>query len=115
MFHFIILVLGTNCTPPAIDDFPGDLFTPEQRQAGAVIIHITISLYLFLALAVVCDRYFVPAVEKISQGIAIHSHFNSILFSRNFIEFSSLFYLFLEIVALNMSSDICGGKLKLTY
>lgn len=64
---------GTNCTPPAIDDFPGDLFTTEQRQAGAVIIHITISLYLFLALAVVCDKYFVPAVEKISQALNMSS------------------------------------------
>lgn len=59
-----------NCTPPAIEDFPPDMFTPQQRQAGAVIVHITISLYLFLALAVVCDKYFVPAVEKISQGIS---------------------------------------------
>lgn len=68
----LILTSGTNCTPPAIDDFPADLFTPEQRQSGAVIIHITISLYLFLALAVVCDKYFVPAVEKISQGKPMH-------------------------------------------
>lgn len=59
---------GTNCTPPAIDDFPSDLFTRQQRQAGGVAIHITVSLYLFLALAVVCDKYFVPAVERISQG-----------------------------------------------
>lgn len=60
--------LGTNCTPPAIDDFPADIFTRQQRQAGAVIFHITVSLYLFLALAVVCDKYFVPAVEKICSG-----------------------------------------------
>lgn len=59
---------NSNCTPAAIEDFPGDLFTREQRQAGAVAFHITISLYLFLALAVVCDKYFVPAVERISQG-----------------------------------------------
>lgn len=58
----------TNCTPPAIDDFPADIFTRQQRQGGAVIFHIAVSLYLFLALAVVCDRYFVPAVEKICQG-----------------------------------------------
>lgn len=61
--------LGSNCTPPAIEDFPGDLFTRHQRQAGAVVFHVTVSLYLFLALAVVCDKYFVPAVEKICQGI----------------------------------------------
>lgn len=63
------LFAGTNCTPPAIDDFPADIFTRAQRQAGAVIFHISVSLYLFLALAIVCDKYFVPAVERISQGI----------------------------------------------
>ncbi|GAB0094739.1 Sodium/potassium/calcium exchanger [Sergentomyia squamirostris] len=60
---------GLNCTPPAIDDFPRDYFTEEQRQAGAVVLHITGSLYLFAALAVVCDKYFVPAVEKICQAL----------------------------------------------
>lgn len=64
--------LGTNCTPPAIEDFPADLFTRQQRQSGAIIFHITISLYLFLALAIVCDKYFVPAVERISQGKCIN-------------------------------------------
>lgn len=57
-----------NCTPPAIDDFPRDLFTSEQRANGAVVLHVIASLYLFLSLAVVCDKYFVPAVEKICQG-----------------------------------------------
>lgn len=68
MKWFFVCFTGTNCTPPAIDDFPADLFTREQRQAGAVAFHISVSLYLFLALAVVCDKYFVPAVERISQG-----------------------------------------------
>lgn len=57
-----------NCTQPAIDDFPRDIFTPEERLRGAVVFHVAASLYLFLALAVVCDKYFVPAVEKICSG-----------------------------------------------
>ena len=57
-----------NCTQPAIDDFPRDLFTEAQRQSGAVVLHVIASLYLFVALAVVCDEYFVPAVEKICAG-----------------------------------------------
>ncbi|XP_037916308.1 sodium/potassium/calcium exchanger 3 isoform X2 [Hermetia illucens] len=60
---------GLNCTPPAIDDFPRDYFTEEQRQAGAVVLHVVASLYLFGALAVVCDKYFVPAVEKICHAL----------------------------------------------
>ncbi|KAH8396191.1 hypothetical protein KR222_004699, partial [Zaprionus bogoriensis] len=58
-----------NCTQPAIDDFPGDLFTEAQRQSGAVVLHVIASLYLFVALAVVCDEYFVPAVEKICAAL----------------------------------------------
>ncbi|XP_055910065.1 sodium/potassium/calcium exchanger 3 isoform X1 [Eupeodes corollae] len=58
-----------NCTQPAIDDFPRDLFTEAQRQSGAVVLHVIASLYLFLALAVVCDEYFVPAVEKICAAL----------------------------------------------
>lgn len=63
-----LLFLGINCTPPAIEDFPHDLFDEEQRQGGAVVVHVIVSLYLFIALAVVCDKFFVPAVEKICHG-----------------------------------------------
>ncbi|XP_014294152.1 sodium/potassium/calcium exchanger 3 isoform X2 [Halyomorpha halys] len=60
---------GLNCTPPAIDDFPKDWFTEEERAGGAVALHILASLYLFLALALVCDKYFVPAVERICKAL----------------------------------------------
>ncbi|GBP93978.1 hypothetical protein EVAR_70242_1 [Eumeta japonica] len=58
-----------NCTLPAIDDFPVGFFTESQRQHGAIVIHAFISIYLFVALAVVCDKYFVPAVDKICQAL----------------------------------------------
>ena len=57
-----------NCTPPAIEQFPKTFFSPEQRAQGAVIIHILIATYMFLALAIACDDYFVPACEKICDG-----------------------------------------------
>lgn len=56
-----------NCTPPAIKEFPPDGFTREQRQAGFVIIHFVIAIYLFLLLAIVCDDYFVPSIKKICE------------------------------------------------
>lgn len=66
-------VLMRNCTPPAIDDFPSGLFTDVQRQHGAIVLHAFISLYLFIALAVVCDKFFVPAVDRICHGsVSIH-------------------------------------------
>ncbi|XP_063987337.1 sodium/potassium/calcium exchanger 4 isoform X1 [Diachasmimorpha longicaudata] len=60
-----------NCTLPAIEDFPHDLFDEGQRQAGAVVVHVLISLYLFIALAVVCDKFFVPAVERICHALSM--------------------------------------------
>ncbi|KAH8245559.1 hypothetical protein KR032_011862 [Drosophila birchii] len=65
----MIYISDINCTQPAIDDFPRDLFSEAQRQSGAVVLHVIASLYLFVALAVVCDEYFVPAVEKICAAL----------------------------------------------
>ncbi|KAI4466460.1 sodium/potassium/calcium exchanger [Holotrichia oblita] len=64
---------GNKCTPRAIEDFPADFFTDKQRQDGGIVVHIFISLYLFVALAVVCDKFFVPAVEKICQALNMSS------------------------------------------
>uniref|UniRef100_A0A1I8F875 Kinesin motor domain-containing protein n=1 Tax=Macrostomum lignano TaxID=282301 RepID=A0A1I8F875_9PLAT len=46
------------CTPRSVETFPPDLFTLEQkRQSGrAIIIHVLVAVWLFAALAVVCDR-----------------------------------------------------------
>lgn len=57
-----------NCTSPAIKEFPSDGFTRQQRQAGFVIIHFVIAIYLFLLLAIVCDDYFVPSIKKICES-----------------------------------------------
>lgn len=75
--------LGINCTPPAIEDFPHDLFDEQERQGGAVVVHVIVSLYLFIALAVVCDKFFVPAVEKICHGKRVVLY---IFFSQSYVE-----------------------------
>lgn len=54
---------------PAIEDFPTDIFTLKQRLKGAIVFHVGTSLYLFVALAVVCEKYFVPAVQKICKAL----------------------------------------------
>ncbi|XP_035217782.1 sodium/potassium/calcium exchanger 3-like, partial [Stegodyphus dumicola] len=53
-----------DCTTPAYHEFPPDLFTHEQRAHGAVIIHIAVIVYMFYAVAVVCDDYFVASLEE---------------------------------------------------
>ncbi|XP_028809387.1 sodium/potassium/calcium exchanger 4 [Denticeps clupeoides] len=58
-----------NCTEPAIHEFPGDLFTNSERKRGAVLAHIVAALYMFLALAIVCDDFFVTSLEKICEKL----------------------------------------------
>ncbi|KAL7835012.1 hypothetical protein SRHO_G00292590 [Serrasalmus rhombeus] len=57
--------------PPraAIHEFPEDIFTKEQRKKGAVLLHVLCAIYMFYALAIVCDDYFVPSLEKISENL----------------------------------------------
>lgn len=51
--------------------FPNDLFTIEQRRNGAVILHILGLIYMFVALAVVCDEFFVPSLDVIIEKLQI--------------------------------------------
>mmetsp|Transcript_49600 Transcript_49600/g.44411 ORF Transcript_49600/g.44411 Transcript_49600/m.44411 type:complete len:550 (-) Transcript_49600:145-1794(-) len=50
-------------------DYPPDAFTKEQLQSGAFILHIIGLFYMFLAIAIVCDEFFVPAIEEIVEAL----------------------------------------------
>ncbi|KAJ8397878.1 hypothetical protein AAFF_G00435670 [Aldrovandia affinis] len=52
-------------------DYPTDLFTLEERRQGAVVLHMFGMLYMFIALAIVCDEFFVPALTVITEKFAI--------------------------------------------
>ncbi|XP_068199445.1 sodium/potassium/calcium exchanger 4 isoform X3 [Antennarius striatus] len=58
-----------NCSEPAVHEFPDDLFTSQERKSGAVLLHILAALYMFLALAITCDEYFVTSLEKICEKL----------------------------------------------
>ncbi|KAM6956768.1 sodium/potassium/calcium exchanger 3 [Aplochiton taeniatus] len=58
-----------NCTEPALHEFPTDLFTNKERVDGAVGLHVLCAMYMFYALALVCDDYFVPSLEKICERL----------------------------------------------
>ncbi|XP_035220516.1 sodium/potassium/calcium exchanger 4-like, partial [Stegodyphus dumicola] len=60
-----------HCIPPAINEFPEDLFTQEQRQSGFVIIHIIATAYFCLILAIICDQFFVPTLEIIAESLNV--------------------------------------------
>ena len=49
--------------------FPDDIFTKEQRSQGAIIFHIIGFLYMAYALALVCDKFFVPSVEEMARRV----------------------------------------------
>lgn len=51
--------------------FPDDLFTNDQRRRGAVILHILGVVYMFVALAIVCDEFFVPSLDVIIEKFEI--------------------------------------------
>eukprot|EP00747_Dinoflagellata_sp_TGD_P127138 gnl/TRDRNA2_/TRDRNA2_174370_c2_seq1.p1 gnl/TRDRNA2_/TRDRNA2_174370_c2~~gnl/TRDRNA2_/TRDRNA2_174370_c2_seq1.p1 ORF type:complete len:594 (+),score=93.19 gnl/TRDRNA2_/TRDRNA2_174370_c2_seq1:92-1873(+) len=49
--------------------FPPDFFTEEQRDSGGVILYVIGMVYMFIALAFVCDECFVPALEVVSARL----------------------------------------------
>uniref|UniRef100_A0A3B4UVC3 Solute carrier family 24 member 6a n=1 Tax=Seriola dumerili TaxID=41447 RepID=A0A3B4UVC3_SERDU len=76
----IVNVISNTCAFPvyplsisssAINEFPEDIFTLEQRRQGAVLLHVLCAIYMFHALAIVCDVYFVPSLEKVSENLQL--------------------------------------------
>uniref|UniRef100_A0A8B9LUW6 Solute carrier family 24 member 2 n=1 Tax=Accipiter nisus TaxID=211598 RepID=A0A8B9LUW6_9AVES len=52
-------------------EYPEDLFSLEERRKGAVILHVIGMIYMFIALAIVCDEFFVPSLTVITEKLAI--------------------------------------------
>ncbi|XP_063781663.1 sodium/potassium/calcium exchanger 1 [Pseudophryne corroboree] len=57
--------------PHAKGEYPEDLFSIEQRRKGWVLLHIFGMMYVFVALAIVCDEFFVPALGVITDKLQI--------------------------------------------
>lgn len=51
------------------DNYPPDAFTREQRNNGAIVLHILGVFYMFVAIAIIVDEYFVPALEVIIERL----------------------------------------------
>lgn len=43
----------------------------ERERAAGIIVYVIFLLYLFLAIAIICDDYFVPCLEKISDALSL--------------------------------------------
>lgn len=63
----------TNHTSPHKGDplFPRELFTEDQLRSGAIILHVLGLVYMFVALAIVCDEFFVPSLDVIIEKLEI--------------------------------------------
>ncbi|XP_050971064.1 sodium/potassium/calcium exchanger 2 isoform X3 [Labeo rohita] len=55
----------------SMGDYPTDLFSLEDRRRGAVVLHMFGMIYMFIALAIVCDEFFVPALTVITEKLTI--------------------------------------------
>nr|XP_045017521.1 sodium/potassium/calcium exchanger 2 isoform X2 [Jaculus jaculus] len=60
-----------NSTEHAQGDYPKDIFSLEERRRGAIILHVLGMIYMFIALAIVCDEFFVPSLTVITEKLGI--------------------------------------------
>ncbi|XP_044139203.1 sodium/potassium/calcium exchanger 5 [Bufo gargarizans] len=59
------------CVFAPSSEFPKGLFTEQERKDGGIIIHFLVIVYMFLAVAIVCDEYFLPSLEVISERLGL--------------------------------------------
>ncbi|XP_078098005.1 sodium/potassium/calcium exchanger 5 [Mustelus asterias] len=62
---------GTKCLHSPAGEFPEGFFTLEERKEGGIIIHFIIILYMLLAIDIVCEDYFLPSLEVISECLGL--------------------------------------------
>ena len=65
--------INHKCEPASISEFPRDFFTQKQRKHGAFLVHVLVSVYMCVALAIVCDYYFVPSLEVLCYKLDMQS------------------------------------------
>merc|ERR1711871_602945 len=56
------------CNP---GNYPTELFTMQQKKQGAIALYIVGVIYTFVGLAIICDEFFVPALERIVEVLDI--------------------------------------------
>lgn len=67
----------TNGTEPPLqtttlaNNYPPEIFSLDDRRHGAVVLHILGMIYMFVALAIVCDEFFVPTLGVITKRLDI--------------------------------------------
>uniref|UniRef100_A0A8C6M966 Sodium/potassium/calcium exchanger 5 n=1 Tax=Nothobranchius furzeri TaxID=105023 RepID=A0A8C6M966_NOTFU len=55
----------------AASEFPEGFFTVQERKDGGLVIYFMLIFYLLLAVSIVCDDYFLPSLEVISDRLGL--------------------------------------------
>ena len=72
-----VLNSATSAEPPAsrkllrLSQADKEYFTEEELRSGWIVLHIIGVAYIFLALAIVCDEYFVPALDVLVETLQV--------------------------------------------
>ncbi|KAF7241553.1 Sodium/potassium/calcium exchanger 5 [Varanus komodoensis] len=61
----------SQCILSPSSEFPEGFFTQQEREDGGIVIYFIIILYMFLAVSIVCDNYFLPSLEIISDSLGL--------------------------------------------
>jgi K+-dependent Na+/Ca+ exchanger-like protein len=62
---------GVVCSDETKEGYIPELFTCEQKANGAIVFYILGVLYMFVGLSIVCDEFFVPALEGFVEAFNI--------------------------------------------
>lgn len=63
----VVLANETECIAPQASEFPEGFFTVQERKDGGLVIYFMLIFYMLLAVSIVCDDYFLPSLEVISE------------------------------------------------
>ncbi|XP_065808856.1 sodium/potassium/calcium exchanger 5 isoform X2 [Labrus bergylta] len=61
----------TECSASQTTEFPEGFFTLQERKDGGLVIYFMLIFYMLLAVAIVCDDYFLPSLEVISDRLGL--------------------------------------------
>ncbi|XP_058485282.1 sodium/potassium/calcium exchanger 5 [Solea solea] len=61
----------SECISPQSSEFPEAFFTLQERKDGGLVIHFLLIFFMLLAVAIVCDDYFLPSLEVISERLGL--------------------------------------------
>ncbi|KAM9765754.1 sodium/potassium/calcium exchanger 5 [Menidia menidia] len=61
----------TECISTQASEFPEGFFTVQERKDGGLVIYFMLIFYMFLSVSIICDDYFLPSLEVISERLGL--------------------------------------------